>query len=184
MCLERYNCYHQTEKKSTKYCNYFKSSGIVNVYKKYLQNIDDINEKIIVIENDDWYQGKYYGTRYIFFKDGELDKVIRTDKGNIITRKIKDETAIFLTENTMEEIKFYLLAFEHLELLTKDDIECNIEITDKIFDKIDEHLAQETEDKVYFGGLDGSSTINIFDDKLSLVKQYYSPKFNIEINIL
>jgi len=183
MCLDSYNCYHKTNKEKSKYCNYLRPPSTVNVYKKYLKGIENIKNQLIVIENDDWYQGKYYGTKYIFFKDGEFDKVIRADKGNIITRKIKDETAIFLSENTKEEIKFYLFAFEYLELLTKDDNECNIEITDKIFEKVNEYLGKKTDDEVYFGGLNGSSTIIIFNNKLSLVKQYYSPSFNVEINI-
>lgn len=181
MCLEDYNCYHQTDKEKTKYCNYFTSSSTVASYKKYLKKTDGIKDQLIVIENSKWFQGTYFGDEYIFFKDGKFDKMIRADKGNFFTRKIRDNTAEFLDYTTNEEIDFFLEAFEYLESLNLNRENCSEEITEEILIKINEHLSSKIEGDISFAGVSGSSTINVFDKNLRLIKQYYSPRFNIDI---
>ncbi|MGM0635269.1 MAG: hypothetical protein ACQESK_04340 [Bacteroidota bacterium] len=185
ICLDRYNCYHKTNKEKTKYCNYFGSSSTVTTYKKYLKKADGIKDQLIVIENSDWFQGKYFGKEYIFFKDGKFDKMIRADKGNFFTRKIKDYSDIFLADKkSAEKIKFYLIALEHLQEIPQEHKECSIELTEEIFEEINKRLAQESEDKVYFSGINGNSTISIFDDNLKLIKQYYSSRVAISLDII
>lgn len=183
MCLDTHNCYHKTNKEKTKYCNYFKSSSRVASYKKYLKKTDDIKDQLIVIENGDWFQGKYFGKNYIFFKDGVFDKMIRADVGNFFTRKIRDKTDEFLDYTTNEEIDFYIEALEYLESLNLNDENCSIEITQETLTKVSEHLSLKIEADVSFGGLSGNSTINVFDKNLRLIKQYYSSRQNLKIYI-